>query len=64
MERKMAMVTKKIHLKDTKQEASDLDYWMSKTPQERLQTVTLLIRQNMTAGQRMDRTASAKRKMK
>jgi hypothetical protein len=55
MERKMAMVSKQISLKDTNQEVYDLEYWLSKTPHERLQTVTLLIRQNM------DRTFCTKR---
>jgi hypothetical protein len=64
MERKMAMVSKQISLKDTNQDSYDLEYWLSKTPQERLQTVTLLIRQNMTIGQKMDRTFSTKRFMK
>ncbi len=64
MERKMSMVSKQISLKDTNQERYDLEYWLSKTPQERLQTVTLLIRQNMPVGQKMDRTFSTKRQMK
>jgi hypothetical protein len=64
MERKMAMVSKQIKLKDTNQDSYDLEYWLSKTPQERLQTVTFLIRQNMTIGQKMDRTFSTKRLMK
>ena len=64
MERKMAMVSKQISLKDINQDAYDLEYWLSKTPQERLQTVTFLIRQNMPIGQKMDRTYSAKRLMK
>jgi hypothetical protein len=64
MERKMAMVSKQISLKDTNQEVYDLEYWLSKTPHERLQTVTLLIRQNMAIGQKMDRTFCTKRFMK
>ena len=64
MQRKMAIVAKQINLKDPNQEESDLDYWLSKTPQERLQAVTFLIRQNMAIGQKMDRTVSSKRMMK
>jgi hypothetical protein len=64
MERKMAMVSKQIKLTDTNQDSYDLEYWLSKTPQERLQTVTFLIRQNMTIGQKMDRTFCTKRFMK
>jgi hypothetical protein len=64
MQRKIAMVAKQIQLKDHHQEEADLAYWLSKTPQERLRAVTLLIRQNMVEGQRMDRTVSSKRTMK
>lgn len=60
----MAMVSKQISLKDTNQDVYDLEYWLSKTPQERLQTVTLLIRQNMPISQKMDRTFCTKRFMK
>ncbi len=63
-ERKMVMVAQQINLKDPQQEANDLAYWLSRTPQERLQAVTMLIRQNMTAGQRMDKTVFSKRPMK
>ena len=58
------MVAKQIGLKDTNQEMADLDYWLSKTPQERLRAVTILIRQNMIVGQRMDKTVASKRLMK
>jgi hypothetical protein len=64
MQRRMAMVAKQINLKDPNQEEVDLDYWLSKTPQERLQAVTFLIRQNIPVGQKMDRTVSSKRMMK
>ena len=64
MQRKMAMVSKQINLKDVNQEAYDLEYWMTKTPQERLQAVTILIRQNMIAGQKMDRSFHQQRQMK
>jgi hypothetical protein len=64
MERKMAMVAKQISLKDQNQESADLEYWLSKTPQERLRAVTTLITQNMTNEQRMDKTVTSKRLMK
>jgi hypothetical protein len=64
MQRKMAMISRQINLKDVDQEAYDLEYWMSKTPQERLQSVTHLIRQNMVAGQKMDRGFHQQRLMK
>jgi hypothetical protein len=64
MQRKIAMVAKQINLKDINQEEVDLAYWLSKTPQERLQAVTFLVHQNMSIGQKMDRTVSSKRMMK
>ena len=64
MHRKMAMIGKQIELKDPNQDTDDLVYWLSKTPQERLQAVTMLIRQNMTMGQRMDKTCATQRPMK
>jgi hypothetical protein len=64
MQRRMAMVAKQISLKDQNQESADLDYWLSKTPQERLQAVTTLIRQNMSNEQKMDKTVASKRLMK
>lgn len=64
MERKMAMVGRQISLKQPNQEIADLEYWLSKTPQERLRAVTTLIRQNMASGQRMDKTVTSKRQMK
>lgn len=64
MQRKMAMVANQINLKDSNQEEMDLDYWLSKTPQERIRAVTTLIRQNMSAEQKMDRTFGTKRPMK
>ena len=64
IQRKMVMVANQINLKDMNQEAYDLSYWLSKTPQERMQAVTFLVRQNMASGQRMDKTVWAKRSMK
>jgi hypothetical protein len=33
-----------------------MEYWLSKTPQERLSAVTFLINQNMAPGKQMDTT--------
>lgn len=63
-ERKMAMVGKQINLKDTDQTENDLNYWLSRSPQERLQAVTMMVRQNIAVGQRMNRTLTSKRTMK
>ena len=56
MKRAIAMVSNKISLKDSNQDDSDLNYWLSKTPQERLSAVTYLVNQNLKPGQKMDRT--------
>jgi hypothetical protein len=64
VQRRMALVGKKINLKDANQEMYDLDYWLTKTPQQRLQAVTFLIRQNMPTGQKMDKSVWVKREMK
>jgi hypothetical protein len=56
MKRAIEKVSKKVSLKDFSQEDSDLRYWLSKTPQERLRAVTFLIEQNLKPGQKMDRS--------
>lgn len=63
-QRKIAMVSRQIDLKDADQEADDLEYWLSRTPQERLRAVTMLVRQSIPADLKMYRTAFSQRKMK
>ena len=63
MKRKIALVVRKVNMKDTDQSVDDMGYWLSKTPQERLSAVTFLIRQNMLPGQRMDKTVRNQIKM-
>lgn len=55
-ERKMAMVVTKVTLHDRNQSFNDTNYWLSKTPLERLSAVTVLIKQTLKPGQRMDKT--------
>jgi hypothetical protein len=61
--RKIAAVLKKVNLKDYDEKQNDLEYWLSKTPLERLAALTLLVRQNLKPGQRMDKTKFSQRKM-
>ena len=63
MKREIACVLKRVNLKDANQLIQDMEYWLSKTPQERLAAVTFLVNQNITPGQRMDKTVVNKIKM-
>ena len=40
---------------EDEQSSKDLEYWLSKTPQERLAEVTRLIQKDLKPGQRMDK---------
>lgn len=64
MGRKIAMVKHQYDMKTHDQASRDLEYWLTKTPQERLAAVTFLINQKLKPGERMDRTASSRRKLK
>jgi len=54
--RKMAMVVHKYNMDEHDQGSQDLDYWLTKSPLERLSAVTFLVRQYLKPGQRMDKT--------
>ena len=62
--RKIVPFANKAPLKGFEEKQKDLAYWLSRSPQERMVAVTTIIRQSLVAGQRMDRTVSAKRKMR
>ena len=64
MARQMKMVVNKISMKDHDQASQDLQYWLSKTPQERLAAVTFLINQNIVEGERMDKTKFSQKRLK
>jgi len=51
-------------MKESDQAALNLQYWLSKTPQERLAAVTFLINQNLAPSQRMDKTKFSKKSLK
>jgi hypothetical protein len=54
--RKIIPVVKKGPLKDIENDENDLDYWLSKTPNERIAAITFLVMSSLKPGTRMDRT--------
>jgi hypothetical protein len=62
--REIAMVVKKGLIKDLEDDDSDLEYWLSKTPLERIRQVTSLVLASIKTGTKMDRTHIVYRKMK
>jgi hypothetical protein len=62
--RKIAMVKRQVDMKAADQVEDDLNYWLSKTPQERIAAVTFLVNQLLKPFQRMDKTVFSQRKMK
>jgi hypothetical protein len=53
---KIVPVVRKAMLKEVDEEQEDINYWLSKSPIERIAAVTMLIRQSLKPGQRMDKT--------
>ena len=41
-----------------------LDYWLSRSPEEKIAAVTFLVAQSIQEGNRMDKTIVAKRKLR
>ncbi|MBO9614680.1 MAG: hypothetical protein J7619_18410 [Dyadobacter sp.] len=64
MNRKIAMVKRQFDMKTHDQANEDLEYWLTKTPQERIAAVTFLVNQQLKPGQKMDRTVFIRRKLK
>ena len=62
--RKIALVVRKVMLKDANDEERDLKYWLTKQVKERAAAVTYLISQSLTKGQRMDKTIVVKKSLK
>jgi hypothetical protein len=62
--RKIIPVVRKVALNEANDYKQDLNYWMRKTPAERLAAVTFLSRQSIKKGQRMDKTKILKRKLR
>ncbi len=62
--RKIIPILRKVALKEANDYRQDLNYWMAKTPVERLSAVTFLVRQSIKMDQKMDKTNIIKRKLK
>ncbi|MES2278328.1 MAG: hypothetical protein V4592_20015 [Bacteroidota bacterium] len=60
---KIVPVVRKAMLKEIDEEQEDINYWLTKSPIERIAAVTSLIRQSLKPGQRMDKTFVVKRLM-
>jgi hypothetical protein len=58
---KIIPVVRKAILKEIDEEQEDINYWLTKTPTERVAAVTHLIRQSLKPGQRMEKTFVVKR---
>ncbi len=62
--RNIIPVVRKVQLREANDKLNDLEYWLSKTPVERLAAVTEIIFQSMRPDQRMDKGKIVKRKLK
>jgi hypothetical protein len=62
--RKIMPIVRKVALKDAGDYEQDLNYWMGKSPVERLAAVAFLVKQSVKKGQRMDKTDFIKRRLK
>jgi hypothetical protein len=62
--RKIVPIANKVPLKGFDEKQEDLAYWLTRTPQERIMAVTMLVRQSLSPGQRMDKEAFGKRKFR
>ena len=55
-ERKIALVARKVPMKEANDEWLDLQYWLSQPVQKRAEATTFLISQMLRKGQRMDKS--------
>lgn len=61
---KIMPIIRKVALKEANDYTQDLNYWMTKTPAERLSALTFLVRQTIKRDQKLDKTKIIKRKLK
>lgn len=59
--REIAMVVRKVMMKDENNEDNDFQYWLSQPVKERAAAVTFIISQSLSKGQRMDKTKLVRR---
>jgi hypothetical protein len=63
--RQIAIIANRVKMRGHDEEKQNLDFWMSRTPGERLKAATMLSAQlKKTKNQRMDKTVYIKRKVK
>jgi hypothetical protein len=60
---KIIPVVRQAVLKEIDESYEDMQYWLSKTPQERIAAVTQLRSHCLTPGQRLDKTVVIKIKL-
>ena len=58
--RKIALVVRKVMIKDANDEQYDLKYWLSRSAKERASALTFIISQSIKKGQRLDKTKLVK----
>lgn len=63
LDMKIIRVVRQAVLKELDESYEDMQYWLSKTPQERIAAVTQLRSHCLTPGQRIDKTVVIKRKL-
>jgi hypothetical protein len=63
-ERKILPILRKVVLKEANDYTQDLNYWMTKTPAERLSALSFLVRQSIKKDQNLDKTKIIKRKLR
>lgn len=61
--RKIQMVAKRVNRTEHDEEIQNRSFWLSRTPGERLNAVTMLRSQVLAKGQRMNKEFGMKRKM-
>lgn len=55
MEKKIKMIANKVPLEEYDQSFEDMQYWLSKTPQEQIAAVTFLVQQNLAPRKSLDK---------
>jgi len=63
-ERKIVPVVKKGLMITLENDDCDLDFWLSKIPNERVKAITLLVLSSLKPGTQMDRSHVVRRKIK
>jgi hypothetical protein len=63
-ERKIVPVVKKGLMITLENDDYDLEFWLSKTPNERVEAITLLVLSSIKPGTQIDRTHIVRRKIK